>query len=173
MKTTPIENNLIICGKLHADTNHTYDDMPYIYHLDMVVSMGEKFIHLIPEQDREIVLTACAGHDLIEDARLTYNDVNKLFGERVAVIVYALTNEKGKNRAERANDKYYEGIRTTEYAPFVKLCDRLANASHSKMKKSRMVDMYRKENDGFIGKVLPKDHNLSEMVDELVKLFKS
>ena len=46
-------------------------------------------------------------------------------------IVYALTNDKGRTRAERAGEHYYKGIRETPYAPFVKLCDRLANMSHS------------------------------------------
>ena len=46
-------------------------------------------------------------------------------------MVYALTNEKGRTRAERANDKYYQGIRETPYAPMLKLADRLANISYS------------------------------------------
>jgi hypothetical protein len=48
-----------------------------------------------------------------------------------AEIVYALTNDKGRTRAERAGDHYYEGIRLTPYAPMVKLADRLANTSYS------------------------------------------
>lgn len=48
-----------------------------------------------------------------------------------AEIVYALTNDKGRTRAERAGEKYYQGIRETPYAPFVKLADRLANITYS------------------------------------------
>ena len=62
-----------------------------------------------------------------------------------AEIVYALTNEKGRNRHERANDKYYEGIRNTKYAPLVKACDRLSNYEFAKATKSRMVKMYESE----------------------------
>ena len=46
-------------------------------------------------------------------------------------IVYALTNDKGRTRAERAGENYYKGIRETPYAPFVKLCDRLANVTYT------------------------------------------
>lgn len=46
-------------------------------------------------------------------------------------IVYALTNDKGRTRAERAGEKYYAGIRSTPYAPLIKLCDRYANMSYS------------------------------------------
>ena len=48
-----------------------------------------------------------------------------------AEIVYALTNDKGRTRAERAGEQYYAGIRETPYAPFIKLCDRMANMSYS------------------------------------------
>ena len=48
-------------------------------------------------------------------------------------IAYALTNEKGRTRAERANEKYYEGIRSTKYAPMVKYADRIANLRFSVM----------------------------------------
>ena len=47
-----------------------------------------------------------------------------------AEIVYALTNDKGRSRSERAGEHYYAGIRETPYAPFVKLCDRLANMTY-------------------------------------------
>ena len=171
MKKSRIDQVLITCGQLHAETNHLYDSMPYQFHLESVVAFGEKFIHLIPEADQYDVLVACAGHDLIEDARQTYNDVKLRFGERAADIIYALTNEKGKTRAERANDKYYDGIRSTTYAPFVKLCDRLANVAYSKSKGSRMLSKYREENDGFLERVLPKGHRLGEMVDHLGELF--
>jgi len=72
----------------------------------------------------------------------------------VADIIYAVSNEKGKNRKERANDKYYEGIRQTEGASFVKICDRIANVQYSKMTGSKMFEMYKKENEHFKNVVL-------------------
>jgi (p)ppGpp synthase/HD superfamily hydrolase len=169
--TPLVEKNLNKCGSLHEATNHMYGTEPYIVHLKAVVGVGIQFIHLIPNEDRDTVLTACAGHDLIEDARMTYNDIRGLFGGRVADIVYALTNEKGRTRAERANDKYYEGIRNTKYAPFVKLCDRIANVRHSKMQGSTMLGKYKSENDEFLLKVLPNGHKIGELVDELNNTF--
>ena len=70
----------------------------------------------------------------------TYNDVRKRARSlgldeaqafMAAEIVYALTNEKGRTRAERAGVKYYEGIRAVPYAPMVKLADRMANIRFS------------------------------------------
>ena len=92
-----------------------------------------------------------------------------------ADIVYAVTNEKGKNRAERANDKYYAGIVATPGAVFVKLCDRIANVQYGKMTGSGMYDKYKKENDNFIIKLGYDDtntHEYFEMFVYLVNLFK-
>ena len=99
----------------HNKTNHLYDGKPYSVHLSMVVMYAIKYIDCIPTQAQETVINACWLHDTIEDCRLTYNDVKEIAGEEVAEIVYAVSNEKGKNRKERANDKYYEGIRETAW----------------------------------------------------------
>lgn len=156
--------------KCHADTNHLYDGKPYIYHLNMVAFYGHKFLHLIPFLEKDTVIAACFTHDVIEDARQTYNDVKKELGEKVAELVYALTNEKGRSRKERANEKYYIGIRDTPHATFVKLCDRMANIDYSKTSKSDMFEKYRKENEEFIA-VLYKDE-YREMFAYLRNFFK-
>jgi (p)ppGpp synthase/HD superfamily hydrolase len=135
--------------KAHADVNQKYDTMPYSYHLDLTVKSVERYIHLIPESEREYVLMAAWLHDTIEDARVTYNDIKKEFGEIVAEYVFALTNEKGRTRAERANDKYYQGIVDYRYAKFVKMCDRIANVYHSFIKGSGMFIKYQKEHKNF------------------------
>ena len=152
-------------------TNHKYDGKPYTYHLSMVVEVAEKFIHLIPVNKRDTVLAACWCHDTIEDCRVTYNDVKSELGEEVANIVYALTNEKGKTRKERANDKYYEGIRETEFAVFVKLCDRIANIQYSYSQRSRMSDMYKKETPDFIKSIYDEKYEqLFHYLENLVGL---
>lgn len=128
--------------KLHADVNQTYDHThPYGFHLDMVADNVRKFgaEAVATPDDVAAVMFGAYFHDSIEDARLTYNNVlklaQKLVGEGKAElateIVYALTNEKGRNRAERADERYYAGIRATPYAPMVKLADRLANTEYS------------------------------------------
>ncbi|WP_298473442.1 hypothetical protein [uncultured Maribacter sp.] len=63
---------------------------------------------------------ACWVHDIIEDARETYIDVLENTNVTIAELAYALTNEKGRTRKERANDAYYRGIQKTPNASFVK-----------------------------------------------------
>lgn len=150
---------------LHASVNHAYDRIrPYGFHLDMVVNWVRKYIEevCVSEQDILPIYFAAFYHDSIEDARLSYNDVMKIAQELMdeeqaylaAEIVYALTNEKGRNRAERANEKYFGGIREIPYAPFVKLADRLANTSYAFSKGTadslRMSKVYREELPGFL-----------------------
>lgn len=145
--------------KCHTDTCHYYDTHLYSYHLQMVVDVANKFIHLIPEKDRDVVISSAWCHDLIEDTRNTYSDVLKTTSLEVAEIVYALTNEKGRTRKERANEKYYTGIKNTPYATFVKLCDRIANIQYSMSQRSRMLEMYRKETPDFINTLYDEKYN--------------
>lgn len=169
MNKVSVEQASAYATKCHRETNHLYDELPYEHHLRMVEAYGKQFLPLIPDDDQYIVLAACWCHDLIEDTRQTYNDVERATNTAIANIVYALTNEKGKNRKQRANDTYYRGIRHTQYATFVKLCDRLANVNHSLNTRSRMIDLYRKENTIFSCQIY--NDNYREMFECLESLL--
>jgi len=140
------------CIQKHAETNHMYDKyLPYEFHLRMVHTVGMQFEHLLPSTYfRDDAINSLWGHDLIEDTRVNYNEILKLWGKYIADIIYALTNEKGKNRVERANDAYYKLIMETEGAVFAKLCDRIANVQYSKMTRSSMFKKYKDENEHFM-----------------------
>ncbi len=153
----------------HADVNHLYAGMSYGVHLAMVVGFANRFLHLIPESDRETVLAACWAHDVIEDTRQTFNDVKKVLGLEVAEIIYALTNEKGRTRGERANEKYYKGIVETKYAPFVKACDRLANIRYSRDSGSDMFDRYKREHKYFCANLETNEY--ADLFDEMEYIF--
>ena len=175
----------------HRNTNHLYDGyLPYEFHLKISHIVYEEFKGLLDDtkgyytdeqymgkQDQVTLRQACSlavyGHDLIEDTRVSYNDVKSMLGQESADIIYAVTNEKGKTRKERANTKYYMGIRETPGAVFVKLCDRIANVRYSKMTGSRMFEMYRKENGDFekaLGRYTDYEH-LEPMFVELNKIL--
>lgn len=133
-----MEEKIKWCIDKHKETNHFYDTyLPYEFHLRMVATVATKFNHHIPAQANEGWWLGVYGHDLIEDCRISYNDCNEVLGEIAANIIYAVTNDKGKNRKERAGEKYYYGIRQTYGATFVKLCDRIANVQYSKLTQSR------------------------------------
>ena len=177
------------CKSAHANTNHFYDgNLPYVFHLQMVVN--EVIAHLPKADDncfadilkydfgsasisRAELIMAAYGHDLIEDARMTYNDVLKASKSTIgADIIYACTNEKGRNRAERANDKYYQCIRETAGASFIKFCDRIANVRFGKMMGSQQFEMYRKENPHFMYNVERLEIRQFGLIETLESLFK-
>lgn len=161
--------------ELHRSVNQTYGKgLPYSYHLDRVAEAVSEFGHLVCAEETDVVplLFGAYYHDSIEDARQTYNDVMKtartMMSDEQALmateIVYALTNDKGRNRAERAGEKYYAGIQQTPYAPFVKLCDRLANITFScsgnEADALHMKEVYKKEVPHFLESINPHSKDI-------------
>ncbi|MDO5771365.1 MAG: hypothetical protein Q4Q28_04405 [Bacteroidales bacterium] len=177
--------------KLHDSVNQKYDEhLPYGYHLNMVADAAMRWGNSVVTDESDILplIFGAYFHDGIEDARLSYNDVvreasgfmNPDQALTAAEIVYALTNEKGRTRSERASDRYYEGIRSTPFAPFVKLCDRYANTlySHSDLLSNhqRMLRIYSGEWQHFIEMIDAKSDDArfslpADMVAEIEKLI--
>lgn len=154
----------------HVRVGQMYDDNPYIFHVDMAADVAKEYRHLVPEEDFDTILAGIYLHDVSEDVHfITYNPLLKKFGKPVAEIAHALENEKGKNRKERANGKYYEGIRNTKGASFAKCCDRIANIRHGIAQDGHMVDGYRKEHHHFRKELFTE--RLRPMFEEMEKLL--
>jgi (p)ppGpp synthase/HD superfamily hydrolase len=134
--------------KSHNTVNQKYgDNENYSVHLEMVGEFGETYLHLLPKDRQAFAHAGCYAHDRIEDCRENYNDLVKYCGVEVADIVYAVTDEKGRNREERKPKKLYDEMLYNTEAVFVKLCDRLANMKFSKNKYENMNDEQLKSND--------------------------
>ena len=176
MKPKTLNEIISFAINAHQNTNHLYDGKPYAVHLSMVAMCALRHIDCLPHKDVvDVVLKSCWLHDTIEDCRLTYNDIKQVAGEEVANIVYAVTNEKGKTRKDRANEAYYKGIKETPWATFVKICDRIANVSYSAEAKSTMFDKYKQEHSHFLKSLFPNKNEMQlykEMIDELETLIK-
>ena len=138
----------------HRDVNQLYDGLPYYVHPQEVVDYINRFKGLLDEKD--IINVMCSGwlHDVLEDTKMNYTDIKNNFNVEIADIVFLLTNHRGKVRKERANDDYYEGIKNDKNALFVKICDRLANMSHSLLyDNDDKFKMYKKELPKFKSKL--------------------
>lgn len=161
-------------SSLHDNQGQRYGDkreLLYSFHLELVVKQAELFKNLVKEQDWENVIIGCWGHDSIEDARLTYNDIVKKYGSAAADIIYCCTEEKGKNRAERHSDKYLKELAANPLAVFVKLCDLIANVKYSLLTNSSMYKKYQTEYTHFYAVVSPGNEHLKEMFEYLDDLF--
>lgn len=180
------------CFEQHAKTNHFYDKyLPYEFHLRMAYVVFQTYSNLLDDKEHywgdsrlrhgdqsETLRDACEkatwGHDLIEDCRVSYNDVKNVLGQASADIIFAVTNFRGKTREERAPNEYYSGIVATKGATFVKLCDRIANVQYSKLTKSRQYKTYEDEQPNFVLKLGGNDpnHPYAVMFEYLNDLFK-
>ena len=136
-----IQQHDIVCNQKYDNT------LPYSFHLEAVVIQIHLFTDVIESCGLDVnnIVMGCYGHDLIEDARMTYNDIKDMTNESVADIIYCCTEEKGKNRAGRHNQKYFDELKVNNEAVFVKLCDIIANLKYSLLTNSSMFTKYKKE----------------------------
>lgn len=148
------ERALLIAEQAHA--NQTYDIYPYMYHIRMVMRILEDLGY-----DEDTIIAGIL-HDTYEDTTLTYNKVKLAFNERVAEIVYCVTDELGRNRKERKL-KTYPKIRGNWRAVVVKIADRIANMKHSKQYTPDMFKMYQKEFADFKEAINNPEHPQTEI----------
>jgi len=158
-----IERALMIAELAHS--NQTYDMYPYMYHIKSVVGIAEELGY------DETILIGCALHDVLEDGHLSYNDIKTVFGFEVAEIVFAVTDELGRNRKER-KEKTYPKIVKNWKAIVVKICDRIANIRHSKTTNPKMLNMYKKEHDDFYKALKTENAEVFRAWDLLDKTIK-
>lgn len=116
--------------------------VPYPVHLEHVVNVLIRFGFT-----DSVMISAGWTHDTIEDTGISYNDLKTTVGYETAEIVYAVTNELGRNRKER-NLKTYPKIRGNFLATALKLADRIANVEYG-MANGGKNDMYAKEYPDF------------------------
>ncbi len=133
-----------------AHGNQRYGDQPYIFHLTQVRDVLVRFGRTQPD-----LLVAALLHDALEDTPTNYNDILRAFGIEAAELVYAVTDEVGRNRHERHEKTYPKML---EYPPAItlKLADRIANVEHSiRSGDGRKLAMYRSENLAFEARLRP------------------
>lgn len=136
-------------AKLFAESRHagqTYGKtLPFIHHPTMVVATLKRFG--ITDQ---WILAAGWLHDILEDTPTTRSELVSYFGGEVDKLVWAVTDEQGKNRKERKTKAYAKIVEVGPRALIVKLADRIANVEHSIINNdSKMVGMYLSEARAF------------------------
>ncbi len=120
-------------------------NQPYTYHLQQVVNT----LSLDLDENRPELLAAAWLHDILEDtewtpAMLAATGVDPY----VIALIDAVTNQPGKNRAERHKLTYPRIARMPD-AVLLKLADRIANFRNCSFMKKGLAEMYRGEHRGF------------------------
>ncbi len=141
------EKAFVFAERAHG--SQKYGDKPYIYHLAAVVRILREFGY-----EEETILAAGWLHDVVEDTKVTRDDVDAEFGQEVADLVWAVTGV-GENRKAR-NRSIHEKIMAYPKAAIIKTADRIANVESSKIWQPRLFAMYQKEGQSFIDLVADK-----------------
>ena len=112
----------------------------YFEHLSGVVARL-KNLGIIDED----VLCAAWLHDAIEDTNTTFDDIEQIFGSKVAVLVLALSKDRRLVKAHQ-DEQYIKQLKDASFkAKLIKLCDISANikdiknATLSKTKKVKTI----------------------------------
>lgn len=148
--------------KAHGEQK--YGDVPYEVHLDAVVAVLKEFGNF-----DEVSLCAGYLHDVLEDTQVTKMRIWQECGDEISILVELLTDQPGRNRAER-HAATYPGIALHPKAVTLKLADRIANVRASRVKgKEGLLRMYQKEYGEF--KAALKGEHHGAMWAELDRLL--
>jgi (p)ppGpp synthase/HD superfamily hydrolase len=124
-----------------------YGVLPYTHHCAEV----ERVLRDFGEEDQNVIVGSWL-HDLIEDTPVKRRDIEENFGEAVADIVWAVTDEEvpGGNRSARKALTYPKTRAAGASAIRLKLADRIANISNGlEVRNFSMVKKYAKEYPDF------------------------
>ena len=111
----------------HQGQNVPGTVFPYIVHVANVAMEVLVAISEDSELDAEFAITLALLHDTLEDTKVTYDEIKRLFGERVAEGVLALTKFSSLEKENRIKDSI-ERIKLLEKeVGVVKLADRITN----------------------------------------------
>ena len=146
---------------IKAHGSQMYGDFPYTKHLQSVVDVLYK--HAPEELLTEHHVAAAWLHDTVEDTEFKVSDIKREFGDNVAEIVYAVTNEVGRNRVEKTLKTLQKVRSSGRDAIMVKLADRIANTEFSFSQVGKHFKMYQKEHPIFRWSLMNRSHGIDSM----------
>ncbi len=118
LDTELLDRAIIFAVKAHHNTERRGKGFPYIVHpLEAMAIVAT----ITPDQE---LLAAAALHDVIEDTEVTVDELREMFGERIAHLVHA--------ESDQLNGELFDGQNEEEtwHARKQAAIDRLAAASH-------------------------------------------
>jgi hypothetical protein len=127
-------------------SNQMWGPHPYIEHLVRVATRAQ-MMWAGPRPDD--IVAAAYLHDVLEDTATTPEELTRLFGERVAALVVAVTDAPGRTRRVRHAGTYPKIAAAGDAAVFLKLCDRYVNWRQCIDSGDSRLRMYRREYGDF------------------------
>lgn len=122
-------------------------DLPYIVHVTLVTMEVIAALQYEKNRDSELAIQCALLHDVIEDTKITYDQVKETFGLQVADGVLALSKDETLEKTNRMADSLNRIREQPHEIWMVKMADRITNLhppfpTHWDVKR---IDLYRKE----------------------------
>ena len=131
LDTELLDRAILFAVKAHHNTERRGKGFPYIVHPLEAMSIVAT---ITPDQE---LLAAAALHDVIEDTEVTVDELREMFGERIAHLVHAESDQlngelfDGQNEEETWHDRKQAAIDRLAAAPhdakIVAMGDKLSN----------------------------------------------
>jgi (p)ppGpp synthase/HD superfamily hydrolase len=146
----PLRHVRFFAATKHGDQKYA-GGLPYTHHLAAVEAVLQRFgparvLSLASETPLtdQVMLEAAWLHDVVEDRGVKVKEIREMFGDEVARLVEAVTDEPGENRKARKFATYPKIRDAGPLAVRLKLADRIANVEQGGLSK-----MYVKEHEDF------------------------
>jgi (p)ppGpp synthase/HD superfamily hydrolase len=169
IEVNPLTVAQVIATQAHA--GQTYGVLPYTHHLDHVEQVLRRYFDEgLDDHGATYLYVAAWLHDALEDTDLEAKVIREIFGDYIADLVEAVTDEPGPNRKTRKALTYPKIKRAGADAIILKLADRIANVEMSRSKGS-LIKMYQNEHDDFKSIANIDTEVQQQMWDDLEKLL--
>ncbi len=135
------QKTLSFANRAHRKQQLPGSDLPYVAHLCNVCMEAVHAVLQSGTEDIDLTMQCALLHDTIEDTEITYEDVVKAFGARVADGVLALTKNEALEKPDRMPDSLQRILQQSSEVRIVKMADRINNLSeppHYWTKEKRM-----------------------------------
>jgi (p)ppGpp synthase/HD superfamily hydrolase len=118
---------LDFAARAHGAQTVPGSGFPYVVHLAKVAAEALSAVAAEPTLDSGLVLPCALLHDCLEDAGVSFAQVEAAFGAAVALGVSALTKNESLPKAERMPDSLRRLVAQPREVQLVKLADRITN----------------------------------------------
>lgn len=128
-------------GQLYPGT-----ELPYIMHISFVSMEIIACLAVEKEHDGDLAVQCALLHDVIEDTKITYQEIELAFGSRVAKGVLALTKSASLPKEQAMRDSLERIRQQPQEIWMVKMADRISNLGPPPHYwKREKIEQYRKE----------------------------
>ena len=114
-------------AKAHLGQTFPGTDLPYIMHVSFVCIEIMAALTVEKGWDGDLAVQCALLHDVVEDTKITLEDLQRPFGERVVDGVKALTKDEAIPETHRLSDSLMRITEQPREIWMVKLADRITN----------------------------------------------